>query len=240
MNVLLVDDEPLARNELKYLLNHCEGIGHIEEAGSIQEALEIILLENIDLAFLDIQLTDETGLDLADKLAKVTDPPAIIFATAYDEYAIQAFEKNAKDYILKPFELERVREAVSRVQALTEKQDQQSIDTYSQPKRFPIQAEDRIVMVKMEDILAVEVSNGETSIHTRQQTYTIQEPLTAWENKLDASIFMKVHRSFIISLEAIKEIQPWFNHTYQVTLINNQKVPVSRSYMKDFKQRLGL
>lgn len=241
MHVLLVDDEPLARNELKYLLNQCEGITKIVEASSIQEALEILLFESIDLAFLDIQLTNETGLELADKMTRVNNPPAIVFATAYDEYAIQAFEKNATDYILKPFELERVKEAVKRVQAKNEKNtDREEKEMSSSTKSFPIQIEDRILMIKMGEILAVEVSQGETSIHTKKQTYIIQEPLSAWENRLDESRFMRVHRSYIIRLDAIKEIQPWFNHTYQVTLSNELKIPVSRFYMKGFKRRVGL
>ncbi|WP_327795983.1 response regulator [Tetragenococcus koreensis] len=93
MDVLIVDDEALARNELKYLLNQCEGVSLIIEASTIQEALEILLTESIDLAFLDIQLTNESGLDLADKIAKMPHPPEFVFATAYDEYAIEAFEK---------------------------------------------------------------------------------------------------------------------------------------------------
>lgn len=240
MNILLVDDEPLARNELKYLLNQCEGVSSIVEASSIQEALEILLIDSIDLAFLDIQLTNETGLDLAEKIAKIPNPPEIVFATAYDEYAIQAFEKNARDYILKPFELERVQEAVKRVQGSSDHPTSNEPKHYEQKKSFPIQVNDRIVMVKMEDILAVEVSQGETTIHTKKQAYHTQEPLTLWEGKLDAQVFMRVHRSYIVRLDAIKEIQPWFNHTYQVTMTEALKVPVSRSYMKEFKERVGL
>lgn len=241
MDILLVDDEPLARNELKYLLNQCEGISSITEASTIQEALEVLLIESIDLAFLDIQLTNETGLDLAEKIAKIPHPPEIVFATAYDEYAIEAFEKNARDYILKPFELERVRAAVKRVRTLSQSEKTEEVgSTTVLQKSFPVQVNDRIVMVKMEDIIAVEVAQGETTIHTQKHQYCTQESLTSWEDKLDDRTFMRVHRSYLIRLDAIEEIQPWFNHTYQLTMTEKVKVPVSRSYMKEFKERVGL
>ena len=106
MNILIVDDEPLARNELSYLLNQSTEIKDIQEADSIEEALEKLLQYPVDLVFLDIHLTDESGLILADKINRMSHPPILIFATAYDEYAVQAFEHEARDYLLKPFELE--------------------------------------------------------------------------------------------------------------------------------------
>lgn len=238
----MVDDEALARNELKYLLNQCDGVNFIMEASTVQEALEILLTEPIDLAFLDIQLTNESGLDLADKMTKMADPPAFVFATAYDEYAIEAFEKNARDYILKPFELERVQEAVSRVQGRSSDdgflsgEKSQSLAT----KKVPIQDQERIIMVNMSDILAVEASQGKTMIYTKEKVYQSQTPLTYWEQRLDRQAFMRVHRSFIVKVEAIKEIQPWFNHTYQLTITEGLKIPVSRSYIKSFKEKVGI
>lgn len=242
MDVLLVDDEALARNELKYLLNQCEGVSSITEAGTVQEALEFLLTESIDLAFLDIQLTDESGLDLADKLKNMTHPPEFIFATAYDEYAIEAFEKNAEDYILKPFELERVQEAVRRVRErfnkenIVEKQEAQSLTR----KKVPIWDQDRMIMVNMEEILALEASKGVTKIYTKMKTYQTQTSLTYWQEKLDKQMFMRVHRSFVVKIDEIQEIQPWFNHTYQLTITGDLKIPVSRSYLKSFREKVGI
>lgn len=243
MKVLLVDDEPLARNELKYLLNQCKGIASIQEASTVQEALEILLIDSIDLLFLDIQLTDETGMDLAEKLTKVSDSPEIVFATAYDNYAIDAFEKNARDYILKPFEFERVQEAVERVKRSIDYKKERTnkeVEKRLPRKSVPIQEQERIVMVEMNDILAIEVSQGETMIYAKEAEYHTQETLTSWEEKLDKHHFMRVHRSFIVQIDAIREIQPWFNHTYQLTLTKELKIPVSRSYMKKFRDRMGL
>lgn len=240
MNILIVDDEPLARNELSYLLNQSTEIKDIQEADSIEEALEKLLQYPIDLVFLDIHLTDESGLTLADKVNRMSQPPILIFATAYDEYAVQAFEHEARDYLLKPFELERVQQTVQRVKMiLNEGKDKAEIP---QEKKtvFPIQMDDRIYMVKAQDILAIEVNHGETTIYTVEKEYKTFEPLNAWENKLPKPPFMRIHRSYLVNLDKIIEIEPWFNQTYQITVEEELKFPVSRSYIVGFKEQMGL
>lgn len=237
MQVLIVDDEPLARNELSYLLEQCEEVNGIEEADSIEEALEKLLQLEIDIAFLDIHLTKESGLTLADKINQMTDPPIIVFATAYDEYAIQAFERDARDYLLKPFELKRVQETIKRAkETLINKKKQK----YKPTEKLPIQTNDRFYMVKVEEILAIEVNQGETTIYTQEKNYLTTEPLNAWAQKLPSPPFIRVHRSYLVNFEKIIEIQPWFNQTYQLTIENNLKVPVSRSYISQFRQLMGL
>lgn len=114
MKVAIIDDEPLARMELTYLLEQTNEVASIVQGESIEEAFQILLTDQPDLLFLDIHLTDESGIDLARKLTMVANPPLIIFATAYDNHALEAFEVNALDYILKPFEEERVRKAIAK------------------------------------------------------------------------------------------------------------------------------
>ena len=240
MHTLIVDDEPLARNELSYLLDQCEEVTSIEEADSIEEALEKLLQKDIDLVFLDIHLTEESGLTLADKINRMPDPPVIVFATAYDQYAIQAFERDARDYLLKPFELERVQQAVQRANATLTESKQHFEATEEPSSVFPVQMDDRIFMVRMEEILALEVNQGATTIYTLEKDYKTFEPLTSWEKRLPTPPFMRVHRSFLVNLDKIDEIQPWFNQTYQITTENNLKIPVSRSYAKQFKEQMGL
>jgi two-component system response regulator LytT len=240
MHTLIVDDEPLARNELAYLLEQCEEVSHIEEADSIEEALERLLQQPIDLAFLDIHLTEESGLTLADKINRIPNPPIIVFATAYDDYAIQAFERNARDYLLKPFELERVQETVQRAQATLAGREQKSDEQEKSTAVYPVQMEDRIFMVHAREILALEVNQGETTIYTAEKNYKTTEPLNAWEKKLPQPPFMRVHRSYLVNLDKIEEIQPWFNQTYQVTVGDHVKIPVSRSYEQAFKEKMGL
>lgn len=240
MHTLIVDDEPLARNELSYLLGQCEEVGAVQEADSIEEALAKMLQEDIDLAFLDIHLTEESGLSLADKINRMPNPPIIVFATAYDDYAIQAFDRNARDYLLKPFELERVQQAVQRANATFNEQKNDFEEVKEPSSGFPVQMNDRIFMVRAEEIHAVEVNQGETTIYTADKDYKTLEPLNSWEKKLPTPPFMQVHRSFLVNLDKIKEIQPWFNQTYQITTENDLKVPVSRSYVQLFKKRMGL
>ena len=241
MHTLIVDDEPLARNELAYLLEQCEEITSVREADSIEEALEQMLQKSVDLIFLDIHLTNESGLTLADKLNHLKNPPLIIFATAYDDYAVKAFELNAKDYVLKPFEQKRIQQAVTKVYKMHQKENQLLHELPQETlNAIPVQLEDRIFLVKTEEIIAVGVENGETTIYTKKREYPINEPLSAIEKKISSPTFLRVHRSYLINVNAIEEIQPWFNHTYQVTLNNQLKIPVSRSYMKEFKEQVGL
>ncbi|WP_034549784.1 LytTR family transcriptional regulator DNA-binding domain-containing protein [Carnobacterium funditum] len=241
MHTLIVDDEPLSRNELIYLLEQCNEITSIAEAESIEEALENMLQQSVDLIFLDIHLTNESGLTLANKVNQLKNPPLIIFATAYDEYAVKAFELNAQDYVLKPFELARIQQAVSKASqsfaADKEKPKEMSLPV---SMTLPIQVEEYIYILKQQDIIAVEVENGITTIYTAQKKYQTREPLSALEKKLSSPNFMRVHRSYIVQLSYIKEIQPWFNHTFQVTMENQLKIPVSRFYMKEFKEQIGL
>lgn len=241
MRALIVDDEPLARNELSYLLKQTDEISAIEEADSIEEALEKLLQEKIDIAFLDIHLTEESGLTLADKMNRMTNPPIIVFATAYDEYAIEAFERDARDYLLKPFEQKRVKQTVQRAKAILSGKEKKTKETTKEAAEvFPVQMDDRIYMVKVEEILAIEVNQGETTVYTEEREYKTTDPLTAWEEKLPNPPFMRVHRSYLVNLDKIIEIQPWFNQTYQLTIKNDLKIPVSRSYVQLFKKQIGL
>ncbi|WP_106450663.1 LytTR family transcriptional regulator DNA-binding domain-containing protein [Trichococcus alkaliphilus] len=244
MRVLIVDDEPLARDELAYLLGKCEGVSAIAQADSIEEALGAMLADPVDLIFLDIHLTNESGLSLAGKINKLKNPPLIIFATAYDDYAIKAFELNATDYVLKPFELERIQQAVKKAYGQYRKQQ---IGEPEPAKRqdaglqvLPIQMDERIYMLQVPEIIAIGIENGETTIYTKNMEYIIHEPLSALEKKIGGHPFLRVHRAFLINLKEIKEIQPWFNHTFQLTMSNGLKIPVSRSYMKEFKGKVGI
>ncbi len=244
MHILIVDDEPLARNELAYLINQCSKNIIISEADDEASALDVINHETIDSVFLDIHLTSENGLDIADKINSLPTPPDIVFATAYDDYAIKAFERDAKDYILKPFTLERVHQTISRL-AVNSQQSLKAMTVPTNPsntkfKRIPVEAGDRIVLLDVNDILAIEVQKGDTTIYTAEEEYYDNQPLIKWQEKLSDYEFLRVHRSYLIQIDAIKEVQPWFNQTYQITLVNGMSIPVSRSYLKAFKEVLGL
>ncbi len=246
MHLLIVDDEPLARDELTYLIHQISKDIQVSQAETGQEALDIISDEEVEVdgVFLDIQLSVENGMSIADDINALPNPPAIIFATAYDAYAVAAFERDALDYVLKPFSLDRIQHSINKLanqveQKLKVKRPDSDKEA-GRTKRFPLEAGDKLVIVDSKDILAVEVLKGQTTLYTRDGKYSDRQSLVKWEEKLSQDSFIRVHRSYLIQLDAIKEIQAWFNQTYQVTLENGMKIPVSRSYLQDFKEALGL
>ncbi|WNZ96298.1 LytTR family transcriptional regulator DNA-binding domain-containing protein [Streptococcus iniae] len=243
MKVALIDDEPLARMELSYLLHQTQEVEQILEGDSIEDAFQLLLTDQPDVLFLDIHLTDESGIDLAKRLTKIPNPPLIIFATAYDNHALEAFEVNALDYVLKPFEETRVRVAVQKAKvALIAKKMSQSAPANrdNQMGRLTVETDERIYLLSFQDIIYCEVQGKETTLYTKTGKYISQTSLSALEKQLPARLFFKVHRSYLINQDQIMEIQPWFNQTYQVTMSNGDKVPVSRSYLKVFREKVGL
>ncbi|MGT2637294.1 LytR/AlgR family response regulator transcription factor [Streptococcus ratti] len=239
MKVLVVDDEPLARNELIYLLHKYDEHLSIQEADDIPSALTLLLQEHYDVAFLDIQLRDASGMTLAESINKMPNPPLIIFATAYDQYAITAFENNARDYLLKPYEPERLKAAMDKVmQSLGARNN--TGGEHRQPLAYPISEEDRIYMVQTSDIIMIEALQGKTIIHTSQKQYESHDSLAHWQGKLPSEQFVRVHRSYLVNLQMITVVEPWFNQTLQLTLADRLKVPVSRANVKSLKERLGI
>lgn len=245
LRVLIVDDEMLARDELKYLLHRTKEVDFIEEAESIEEALDKMMDEKPDLLFLDIQLSDDSGFDIAKRLKKMKNPPAIIFATAYDQYALQAFEVDAIDYILKPFDEERVVQAIHKYKKMrvphhAVKEEEPIGESSSQTGKLAISVDDSIVLVNIEDILFVGLIEGEVTIQTITESYHAADTLAMLEKKLPSQSFVRVHRGYIVNVHHISEVQPWFNSTYNLVMKNDKRVPVSRTYAKELKKRLGI
>ncbi|PNZ60210.1 DNA-binding response regulator [Staphylococcus casei] len=253
MKTIIVDDEPLARNELRYLLNKIRTFEAIDEAENVAETLELLLYEDYDVIFLDINLMDESGLDLAKKIKKMKHSPYIIFATAHDTFAVKAFELDAIDYILKPFELQRITQAIHKVEIALETHAvknnnielshnaQTHTDSIESPQAvLPIEVNERIHIINLEDIIAISVNNGITTIHTKTEDFETNEPLSQYEKRISNHQFMRIHRATLINKVHILTIEHWFNYTYQLTMTNQLKFQVSRSYMKPFKQDMGL
>lgn len=243
LKIYIVDDEPLARDELKYLLNQSKQVTILGESDGIEEALREITELKPDLVFLDIELEEGTGIELAGQLEKLEHPPAIVFATAYDEYALQAFEADAVDYILKPFEEERILHTLEKINKLRKVVEADMPDPpplrYERNGKIAFSVEEKIVLVPYADILYVESSEGKCMIHTIKQKYKVSEPLVEVEKRLNFCSFLRVHRSYVVNLDHIDEIEPWFNSTYNLIMKNGSKVPVSRTYMKDLKKVIG-
>ncbi|MCU7556943.1 LytTR family transcriptional regulator DNA-binding domain-containing protein [Macrococcus capreoli] len=239
MKILVVDDEPLARNELQYLIHKIDDTHITHEADSVEETLTALLSETYDLLFLDINLINESGLDLARKINKMKTPPMIVFATAHDTYAVKAFELNALDYVLKPFELNRIQTALEKAQARM--QSEELPHKQGNPiSTISVQLDDKIYVINTHDIIALFVEEGKLNIVTVNNHYVINEPLSAFEKKMPQDKFMRIHRSSIINKNHIKSAEQWFNNTYQVKLTKDVKLQVSRSYIKQFKHEIGL
>ncbi|MDQ1004947.1 two-component system response regulator LytT [Neobacillus niacini] len=238
----IVDDEPLARDELKYLLARSKQVIALGESDNVEEAIADIIELKPDLVFLDIELDEDSGLDLAKKLEKLKPAPAIVFATAYDEFALKAFELNAVDYILKPFDEERIGKTLEKIKRMQKMGDQDfpiSSMKNSQNGKIAVLVDERIILLTIDDIVYLESSEGKCTIETMDQKHKVSETLVVLEKKLTNTKFLRVHRSFIVNIDFIVEIEPWFNSTYNLIMKNGSKVPVSRTYVKGLRHILG-
>ncbi len=240
LTAFIVDDEPLARDELIYLLKRSKRVEVIGEAECMKQAHEQIVRLAPELVFLDIELAEHSGLELARKLLDLPQPPAVIFATAFAEYALQAFDLNAVDYILKPFDERRIRQALDKLIRL-KKEPAIPVPTLPNTslKKLAVSLEDRILMLDLEQIIALSSEDGKVIIATSQGRFVLNEPLAHMERRLDSPNFMRVHRNYIVNLSGIMEIQPWFNSTYLLVMSDDSRIPVSRSYVKQLREQLG-
>jgi two-component system response regulator LytT len=245
LTAFIVDDEMMARDELRFLLCKSNQVKIVGEAEDFTSAWEQIQNKLPDVVFLDIQLSNESGIDLAEKILTLHPQPEIVFATAYDEYALKAFELNAIDYLLKPFEEDRIRQTIGKMLrtkqrivnhfSLTEDQQQWSVSVNR--KKLTVFVEDRLYPIAVKDIYYLSSMEGKTLIATVDRHCKINEPLVKLERKLANTSIIRVHRSFLVNLDAIVEIQPWFHSTYLLKMKDNAKVPVSRTFVKELRSR---
>lgn len=246
MKAFIVEDEPLARDELKYLLKRSRQVEVVGEAEGIEDAMRDISHLKPDLVFLDIELAEGNGLQLAKQLAELDPAPSLIFATAYDEFALQAFELYAFDYLLKPYNENRIRQTLDKLMKLRKNREDgsriappASRTAVEQTGKLAVEIDDRIVLIDRDTILFIGLIEGKTIIKTWENEYKIGDPLIVLERKLDNRSFLRVHRGFIVNVIHISEIQPWFNSTYNLIMSDGSNIPVSRTYVKELKQLIG-
>jgi two-component system response regulator LytT len=243
LRVLIIDDELPARKELRFLIESLTETVQVKEAKNCPEALENFRNQIFDACFIDINLGDFDGINLAQELLKIQKNLKIIFATAYDAYAVKAFELHALDYILKPFESERVAIALSRItsdQNIDEEHFKTTLNRMAgKIRKLPIWSGDRVILVAIDDIVFITTSTSERicRIYTLKNDYPSNQPLNYFEQKFEATNFLRVNRSYLVNLDHILEIIPWFNHAYLLKMrhYEQENIIISRNKIKNFR-----
>jgi two-component system LytT family response regulator len=235
IRALIVDDEPLARSNLAVLLRTDPEIGIVGECGSGAEALSEIRVANPDLLFLDVQMPECDGFDVLELLG--TDlPPAIVFVTAYDQYALRAFEAGALDYLLKPFDNPRFELALSRAK----QRIRLGRDRSQRLERVAIKNAGQVCFVKIAEIDWIEAADYYACLHVGPKSHLLRRSLSDLEQDLDPNVFCRVHRSSIVNLEQVRGLKLGEDGEYQVQLDDGATVRLSRRYRKHLQARLGL
>jgi two-component system LytT family response regulator len=250
VRVLIVDDEPLAREGVRSMLDREPDIEILGECGDGRLAVLAIEKQLPDLIFLDVQMPELNGFDVLEAL-EIESMPVVIFVTAYDRYALKAFEVHALDYLLKPFDHERFSLALAQARkqiALhkTGKHSQQLLTLLRDLKadrkfleRFVIKNAGRIFFIKADEISWIEASGNYVRLHIGTESHLLRETMSDLENKLNPNKFLRIHRSHIVNIEFIKEMQPWFQGEYVVILHDGTKLTLSRGYREKLNELLG-
>lgn len=247
LRVLIADDESPARNKMMRMLGQYQDVELVNVSSNGQDALDNLRLLKPDLAFLDIEMPGLTGLEVAEQLEDDL-PTQIVFATAYNEHAIRAFELHAIDYLLKPFTDERLRQTLDRVAksdtAIVSKvkqslQDMQENEA-SAMNKLPVPTADRFRLLDFNEILFIDVEERITNIHTTDKTFALTTTLDAIEKKLPPGQFVRVSRSTVINLNEVKEIVLWFSNRYKIVLSNGHEIISSREKSRHLKQILRI
>ena len=246
IKAILADDELFALKELQLQL---ESLPNIQIIGSFTNPLESffnITMLNPDVVFLDIDMPEVSGIYLAEQIMTTHPQVKIIFVTAFDKYAINAFELNAVDYILKPFTLERIKKTISRLEEKIEKNINTDIHSLSNQykesvKKFFIYEQDNIILLNIKDIYYIEALNKFVRIRTKDRFYNSNHSLNYFENKLKNLDFFRTHRGYLVNLDKIAEIIPKINYSFDIRMTDtNDLIPVSRTNIKLLKQLLEL
>ena len=249
ITTLVVDDEPIARHAIVRLLRNDPDIELAGECGDGASAVQAIRHHSPDLVFLDVQMPAITGIEVVSTIGAAR-MPAIVFVTAYEQYAVRAFEANAVDYLVKPFSRERFADSLSRVKQRLAARDSdgelssarilQALQALRQRdnylERVPVRIDEHIVFVDVDDIVWIKASGNTVLLHLADRVHELRETMTALSARLDPRHFARVHRSAIINVRRVQAIHPWFNGYHVVTMDTGQKLRMSRYQHEAFLQ----
>ena len=245
MKVIIVEDEFLAQQELTWLIQQHS---QMEIIGTFDDGLDVLKFlqhNKVDAIFLDINIPSLDGVLLAQNISQFAHKPFIVFITAWKEHAVEAFELEAFDYILKPYQESRIVTMLQKLESSWQQQQSGNVNVVSSAPRendtVNLIKDERIIVTPVNDIYYAEAHEKMTFVYTRRESYVMPMNITEFCSKLPSSHFFRCHRSFCVNLNKIREIEPWFNNTYILRLRDLEfQVPVSRSKVKEFRQIMHL
>lgn len=249
--VLIIDDEPLARDRIRRLLKEETDMTVIGECGDGMSAVQSIKGFSPDLVFLDVQMPEMDGMSVLREIGE-GNFPAVVFVTAFDSYAIQAFEVHAVDYLLKPFDRSRFQGALQRVRKRLMEEKQSTLQTQlhqfmqsmgnANPyhQRLAVKNEGRVILLNVTDVEWLESAGNYICLHVGKQTHIIRETLNQLEEHLDPKQFVRIHRSAIVNMSRVQELRPYFHGDYKIILNNGVELSLSRKYREELTRRMGI
>jgi two-component system LytT family response regulator len=251
LRTVIVDDEPLARQRLRRMLAKEPDIEILDECGDGRTAVEVIRARSPNVLFLDVQMPEHNGFEVLAELGSGV-PEAVIFTTAYEEYALKAFEVHALDYLLKPFDQDRLANALRRVRDRIGR-DREELRSRLEAalkdlahghrptfqERLLVRYLGRIHFVKVEEIDWIEAAGNYLKLHVGPAEHLVRETMQSMESQLDPRFFLRIHRSTMVNIDRIKELQPLFHGDYVVVLKSGRKLSMSRGYRDKVEARLG-
>lgn len=251
IRTLIVDDEPLARERLRALLSAEPDIEIIGECGDGPEAVESIRRDAPDLVFLDVQIPEIDGFGVIERVG-VENAPVVVFVTAYDQYALEAFDVHAVDYLLKPFDKTRFAKALARARSAVQAQRSGEVSERllallrglraapaGRTERLVVKSAGRLFFLRTGEIDWIESSGNYVCLHVGSETHLLRETMSSLEARLDPASFIRIHRTAIVNVDRIKELQPLFHGEYEVVLRGGARLTLSRSYRDRLQCLLG-
>jgi|HubBroStandDraft_6_1064221.scaffolds.fasta_scaffold50541_2 two-component system LytT family response regulator len=250
VRTIIVDDEPLARRKIRSLLKDDPDVELVAEAPGGQDALSAIRRLAPDLVFLDVQMPEIDGFGVLERL-KPEEIPLLVFVTAYDQYALRAFEFSAVDYILKPVDRTRFGAALHRVKDRLRTEPHETLNQrmstlISQVRpgqayldRLPVRINDRVILLRTDEVDWIEAEGKYIKLHTEKAHHLLRESISTMETRLDPRKFLRIHRSFIVNIDRIRELEPWFHGEYRVVLTDGTRLMLSRGFKKKLADVLG-
>ncbi len=250
VRALIVDDEPLAREKLQLLTAAEDWLEIVHECADGASAVAAIQKLQPDLVFLDVEMPGASGFDVIEAIGADRMPP-VVFVTAYDRYAIRAFDVHAVDYLLKPFDRDRFHQALSGARRQLEQRSSGELErrllalvrelkpATQKLERFFIKSGGRVLFARAQQIDWIEAAGNYVKLHIGHEAHLFRDTMNSLESKLDPDTFYRIHRSYIVNIERVRELQPWFNGEYVVFLKDGTRLTLSRGYREKLQERIG-